>query len=138
MAQIIKQKVTFHIKPEKLYDFYMTPKLHALLTEDKVNVQKKAGTPFSAFNKYIRGKILYIKPGEMVVQTWRCTDWERDDPDSILVLIFTESGKNDTVLELVQVNVPDEYADDIKEGWKDSYWNQWRRYIRQLNRKKTR
>jgi activator of HSP90 ATPase len=132
MAQVIKQRVTFEISPVKLYECYMDPRIHRKITEEKVTVAKKAGSPFSAYNRYIQGRILYLKPGKTIVQSWRCKDWDKTDPDSILILTFTEAGKNATVLELVHANVPDRFAEDIKEGWKDSYWEPFKRYIKGL------
>jgi activator of HSP90 ATPase len=136
MAQVIEQQEFFESDPDTLFEYYMNSRLHWKITEEKAIVHKRTGSPFSAYNKYIEGKILHLDPGKMIVQTWRCKDWSKKDPDSILILTFSAAGKNTTLLELVHANVPDRFIEDIKAGWKDSYWEPWKNYIKNLQEKK--
>ena len=70
----------------------------------------------------------------MIVQTWRGSDWDKSDVDSILVLTFSEANNDQTQLEMVHANVPEEFAEDIKKGWKEFYWDKWKSYIKSLSK----
>ncbi len=41
----------------------------------------------------LSGQFLELKPGKLVVQTWRGTHWKKGDQDSVLVLNFSDSTK---------------------------------------------
>ncbi len=115
MAETIKQKMTFNLASNKLFKFYMNEKMHAEITGEKAKVSKEIGSSFSAGGKYIKGKMLHIKPNKMIAQTWRGSDWDKSEVDSILVLTFSETDDDQTQLEMVHANVPEEFAEDIKK-----------------------
>lgn len=129
MPVTIKQRVKFSVPPNKLYRFYMDPKLHGQFTGGKATVSTEAGSSFSVYGGTLKGKMLLAKSNKMIVQTWRGSDWSKDELDSILILTFTaiESG---TELEMVHANVPDREAEDIRNGWREYYWTPWKEYIK--------
>ena len=129
MSVTVKQKVKFAAPPSKIYRFYTDSKLHAELTGAKAKVSTEVGASFSAFAGSLKGKTLYAKKNKMFVQTWRSSEWPKDDLDSILVLTFTETEKG-TELEMVHANVPDHDAEGVKNGWKEYYWKQWTEYLK--------
>ena len=130
MAKNISQKVIFDTTSNRLYKFYMDEKLHTELTGAKTKVSKEIGSAFKAGDNYIKGKMLFLKPNNMIVQTWRGADWAKTDLDSILILTFKELEGEKTQLEMMHTNVPDQFAEDIKNGWKEHYWNLWKAYIK--------
>lgn len=127
MPATIKQKVKFGVSPAKLYGYYTDSRLHGELTGGKARVSTEAGASFSAFGGSLKGKTLLAKKNKMFVQTWRSSDWSKDDADSILVLIFrpTENGSE---LEMIHTNVADSDADAVKNGWNEYYWKPWKAY----------
>lgn len=129
LTKTLTQKRFFTAPPKKLYEFYMNKKLHALLTGDNAKISKKVGSNFSAFDGGIKGKILLLKPREMIVHTWRGCDWKKSEKDSIFILIFREVKKSVTELQMIHANIPEKYVKDIREGWNDYYWKKWREYI---------
>ena len=129
MAVTIKQKVKFSVPPGKLYKFYTDPKLHSELIGGKTQVSTEAGSSFSAFGGSLKGKTLHAKKNQVFVQTWRSTDWAKDTPDSVLILLFRPTEKG-TELEMVHANVPDDDADGVKNGWNDYYWTPWKAHIK--------
>lgn len=74
----------------------------------------------------VTGKNLRIVPGELVVQTWRGNIWEEDDPDSILMLVFS-STKRRAIIDLVHANVPDQFVEE--EKWEELYWEPMKDYL---------
>jgi activator of HSP90 ATPase len=129
MALTIKQKVAFNLPPAKLFRFYMDPDLHSELIGSKAVVSSEAGSKFSAFAGDLKGKMLHVKKNQLIVQTWRGSDWDKEDLDSILIFVFREAGKG-TELEMIHFNVPEEHAEAIRQGWKDYYWKPWKAHIR--------
>ncbi len=132
MADTIKQKVTFALPPNKLFKFYMDEKMHSEITGEKAKISKEIGSSFTAGGKYIKGKMLHIKPNKMIVQTWRGSDWEKSEMDSILILTFSDADDDRTQLEMVHANVPEKYAEELKKGWQEHYWKKWKSYIKSL------
>ena len=129
MGQTNKQKVKFNAPAAKLYNMYMTAKLHEASTGYKTKVTKEVGSAFVTGGGHIKGKILLLKPKRMIVQTWRGKDWPKDSLDSILVLTFSDVDDKGQV-EMVQTGVPDEHAENTKLGWNEFYWKPWKEYLK--------
>ena len=89
----------------------------------------RPGSAFRAFNGALSGKLLYTRPGRMIVQTWRSTNFERADLDSILVLTSQPRGRSGGI-QLVHANVADRDVRGVTGGWKKYYWTPWRAYLK--------
>ncbi len=130
MPKNIIQKQAFNTTPNKLYNFYMNEKLHTEITREKTIISKEIGSTMSAGGKYIKGKILHLKPNKMIVQTWRASDWTKEDMDSILILTFTINEDETASMTMSHSNVPDDKFEELKKGWKEHYWSKWKKYIK--------
>ncbi len=125
----IVQKVRFKAAPKVLFELYMDSKKHELATGGgKAVISRKVGGAFSACGGFIRGKNLLVVPGRTIVQTWRGTDWNQKDRDSIFILSFEPAGSG-TFLTMVHANVPDNQVKDVTKGWHDFYWKPWKKYL---------
>ena len=129
MAKTIQQSVRFGAPAERLFDIYMDSKKHGAAIGSTASVQRKVGGRFAAFGGMLRGKILTIVPGRMIVQSWRGSDWKKTELDSILTLTFEKAGRG-ARLGLVHANLPDRRAASIQRGWHNYYWRPWRAYLR--------
>lgn len=129
MPKTIQQSVTFPAAPATLYRMYLDPRSHAAITGAPVRIGAKPGSVFRAFNGALSGRMLYTRPGRMIVQTWRSTGFGRKDLDSILVLTFSPRGKSGRI-QLVHANVPEGDVRGVTGGWKKYYWKPWRAYLR--------
>ncbi len=127
MAKLIQQSVTFKAKAAKLYSLYADSKLHSAATGQKATFGVVGGK-FSAFGGGITGKILHTVKNKSIVQTWRSTGWKKSEPDSILILNFDDTKTGGRV-SMVHANVADHDVKGVTVGWKDYYWNQWRKYL---------
>ena len=132
MAKTIQQNVTFKAKAAKLYALYADSKLHSAATGQKATVGA-AGGQFSAFGGMISGKILQTVKNKSIVQTWRAKSWKKADPDSILILTF-EDTKSGGCVSMVHANVADHDAKGVTAGWKNFYWDSWRKYLSDATR----
>jgi len=95
----------------------------------QTRVSSEPGSVFSAYGGDLRGKMLHVVRNKIIVQTWRGSDWDKKEMDSILTLVFNERDKG-TELEMVHTNVPERFAADIREGWNEYYWKPWKIHIK--------
>jgi len=129
MSKTIVQKVVFkNATPKQLYDLYMDSKKHTESTGMSAKISDKEGTDFTVSDGYITGKNLKLVKNELIVQTWKASDWAEGALDSIFIIRLEAKGK-DTVLYATHVNVPDEQAADIDDGWHTYYWNLWKKHL---------
>ena len=125
MPKTIQQSVTLPAPASDLYRMYLDPHRHAAITGAPVKISARPGTAFQAFNGALSGRMLYTRPGRMIVQTWRSTGFGAKDIDSTLILTFWPRRKSGRI-QLVHVNVADRDVRGVTEGWKRYYWRPWR------------
>jgi len=127
MAKTVIQNIKFKARPDELYQIYMNPEKHAAAVGDKVSLEPVAGGKFSAFDM-IEGRFIYLEEGKVIVQTWRAGNWEKKDPDSILILHFT-SVRGGGEIDLVHAHIPDYDYVEVQKGWHEYYWLPWKKYL---------
>jgi activator of HSP90 ATPase len=119
------------MSPHILFETYMDSKKHSSATNSGAYISRRAGKKFSAYGGYIKGKHLLIVQDRLIGQSWRGSDWKNTELDSTLILTFSKS-KTGSKLEMVQVNVPDHSANEIKKGWTEYNWQPWRLYFNKM------
>lgn len=129
MGKTITQSETFDATPAELYRMFLDSKKHGAMTGGKASVSAKAGGRFKVWDGYATGKNLLLEKDRLIVQSWRTADWKKSDPDSVLVLCFTRTGKG-TRLDMTHANVPDGDAADLSAGWREYYWKPMRAFLR--------
>jgi len=130
MPKTITQKIVFkNQKATALYAMFLDSKQHAMITGgNSAKISDKEGAKFSAHDGYCFGKNLQLVKNKLIVQSWRASDWSKEDIDSTFILSFEQKGK-DAVLTMVHANVPDNQAANFKSGWDDFYWKPWKAYL---------
>ena len=128
MPKLVKQSVTLPASANRLYAMYLSPRLHSAITGQKVAINSKRGSKFSAFGGALTGTTLHTVRGRLIVQAWRSTAFHKGDVDSTLVLRFTPKGRSCRI-DLVHANVPDHDFNGVSQGWKKYYWRPWRKYL---------
>lgn len=128
MGRDIQQSVELPASPEALFEMYVDAKQHSAFTGSEVTVSCEPGSRFSAFGGALSGRMVATVPGRLVVQTWRSTSFDLDDPDSILVLAFSEAASGGRI-DLVHVGVADGDYEGVSEGWRKFYWDPWRAFL---------
>lgn len=113
--------------PHKVYSAWLSSSMHAAFTGMEATITAEEGMPFSAFGNYISGKNISLVPGSRIVQSWRTTEFEAHEPDSIVEIVLSEQDGN-TRLQLSHHHLP---ADGMKykQGWKDYYLEPIREYF---------
>ena len=113
---------------ERLFDMYLDPAAHAAFTGSEVTIDQQPGSPFSAFDGMLSGKMLHVDPRRLIVQTWRSANWDPDDIDSVLTLSFWPEGDSGRI-ELTHLNVPEADFAGVSHGWEKFYWTPWREFL---------
>jgi activator of HSP90 ATPase len=129
MGKTIIQKIIFKKATAKtLYELYMSAKLHSLIIGGPVTISQKVGARFRAFDGYITGKNLQLVKNELIVQSWRGSDWNAKAKDSTFLISFEQKGP-DALINVVHANVPDKAVSSLDKGWHDHYWKPWKQWL---------
>jgi activator of HSP90 ATPase len=120
MGKTIRQKVTFKTEPHEVYEALMDSKKHAAFTGGEARISRQVGGKFSIYGGDIEGKNLELVPDQKIMQSWRYSDWEEGHYSTATFAL--EKVEKGTRLIFTQTDVPDEHYEDIKQGWKDYYW----------------
>jgi uncharacterized protein YndB with AHSA1/START domain len=117
-------------EPEAIYAAWMSSKGHREMTGSSAKVTARAGSKFSAWDGYISGKTLELKPHTRILQSWRTTDFAEEEPDSLLEVLLakTEGG---TRVTLNHTNIPAGHGLEYKKGWIDFYFKPMKEYFTQ-------
>jgi activator of HSP90 ATPase len=126
-TKTIKQSVTFKATLHEVYEALMDAKKHAAFTGGKATISRKEGGKFSVFDGYAEGVNLELEPDKKIVQTWRAEDWP-EGHYSKATFVFTAAAGG-TRLTFTQTDVPEEFSDEIAQGWKDYYWEPMKKLL---------
>lgn len=117
--------------PEAVFRAWLSTEGHAGMTGSPAKVEPRVGGAFKAWDGYITGKTLELKPYSRIVQAWRTSEFAKSDADSRLEITL-EAAKAGTKLTLTHSNLPDGQADSYESGWEDSYFAPMRQYFKSL------
>jgi len=126
---IISQSVQFDATPNTLFDAYLSSRKHTAIVGSKVSTSKVVGKRFTAFNGMLSGRNLLIVRKRLVVQSWRSRRWKKTDADSVVILMFSKTGRGARI-DLVHVNVPEHDLRGVTRGWHRYYWKPWLEYLK--------
>lgn len=113
----------------EIYAMYLNARTHAAITGSPATIAPREGAAFEAFDGALSGRILHLVPDRMIVQTWRSNVFRRSDADSILILTLLPRGHRATLVDLQQINVPEQDYAGVSQGWELYYFAPWREYL---------
>ncbi len=116
----IRQSVTFKVSPHEVYEALMDSKKHSEFTGSEVQMNRNVGSEFSVYGGDIHGINLDLVPDQKIVQSWRYSDWPESHYSKATFSLKEVPGG--TRLTFSQTGVPEEFYDDISQGWHDYYW----------------
>ena len=119
---------------EKVFRAWLSTEGHAAMTGSPAKVAPRVGGTFKAWDGYITGKTLELKPYSRIVQAWRTSEFADDDPDSRIEVVI-EPAKQGSKLTLTHTNIPQGQADSYESGWEESYFAPMREYFGALRSK---
>ncbi len=124
---MIKQKIFISASPDDVYDALMDEKKHAKFTGSKAHIENKENGKFSVWDGYANGENLILEPGKQIVQSWRASDWPDGKISKVTYLLSPKN--NGCEIEFEHKDVPDEFEEDIKNGWQEYYWGPLKVYF---------
>ena len=119
-TKAIRQSVTINASPHAVYEALMDSRKHARFTGDSATISREIGGKFTTYNDYAEGINLQLVPDRKIVQSWRGSDWPEGHYSRVTFSLKEVSGG--TRLTFTQAGVPEEFYDDISQGWRDYYW----------------
>ena len=90
------------------------------MTGGEARCSNRVGARFTAWDGYISGSNISLRPGVQIRQRWRTSDFKPDDPFSNLVLHLSPAEGGCTI-HLTHSNIPDGQPDYL-QGWHDHYF----------------
>ncbi len=114
--------------PEEVYRAWLSTDGHSGMTGSPARVEPRVGGTFIAWDSYISGMTLQLKPYHHIIQAWRTTEFPDDAPDS-QIEIALEPAEAGTKLTLTHSAIPEGQAEDYEQGWDDSYFKPMKKYF---------
>lgn len=90
------------------------------MTGGQADCSETVGESFSAWDGYITGKNIELIKDQKIVQTWRTSEFQDDDEDSLLSITFNKSEFG-TELILSHSHIPAGQT-QYEQGWVDNYF----------------
>jgi len=115
--------------PNAVYEAWLDSGAHSAMTGGEAKIDKRVGGAYTAWDGYISGKTLELRPGERIVQSWRTTRFRAADADSTIAVQFAPI-KAGTRLTLSHKGVPDGQTTYEKSGWRDFYFEPMKAYFK--------
>ena len=125
MSRTIQQSVVLPAPAARLFDMYLDPETHAAISGSPVTIGPEVGARFEAFEGMLTGVVLATVRPRLIVQSWRAGPFAPEDPDSTLILAFSDADAGGRI-DLVHAGVPDHELDGVTRGWDRFYWTPWR------------
>lgn len=119
--------VELPVPADELFQAWLNSESHTLFTGALAEIDPTVGGSYSAWDGYISGKTLDIEAPRRILQSWRTTEFNQDDPDSKLELLFESIGTG-TRFTLIHTNIPEGQAEMYREGWEDYYFAPMQEY----------
>lgn len=129
MRNTIYKTVVLPAPAADLFDMYMDAETHAAFTGAPVKISDDAGSEFEAFGGLLKGTTLQTVKPFLIVQSWRSVNFADDDPDSTLIISFTEEEEGEGRIDLVHLDVPDSDYQGVTGGWESRYFAPWLTYL---------
>jgi activator of HSP90 ATPase len=131
MQTSFRLKTKLPAKPAAVYRAWLSAAGHSAMTGAEATASDKEGGSFTAWDGYITGRNLTLKPEWCIVQAWRTSQFSESDPDSRLELCIHPSGVGSELL-LIHTNIPPDQAAGYETGWVDHYFEPMKKYFSSL------
>ena len=125
MEFTLKTKIDATAK--QIYTAWLSSDEHTNMTGGKATISDKIGDNFTAWDGYIEGRNMELVPFNKILQSWRTSQFDKDEEDSQIEIQLSEFN-GETELTLIHTNVPENGEHYIK-GWDKSYFQPMKIYF---------
>ena len=112
---------TFKATPEKIYSAWLDSAGHSDMTGGEAICGNEVGDKFTAWDGYISGENISLVANEKIIQSWRTADFDADDEDSQITILF-ETAEEGCLVTLIHNNIPINQP-DYQKGWVEHYFD---------------
>jgi activator of HSP90 ATPase len=110
----------FACSPAIIFQAWLSSAGHTQMTGSPATASDQAGEPFKAWDGYILGKNLELDPNRRILQAWRTSEFDADQPDSIVEIKLDPSGEG-TRVTIRHWNLPEDGM-QYRQGWEEFYF----------------
>ncbi len=118
----------FQVNPEVLYNDWLSSEKHSKFTGGEASIQAKEKSKFTAWDEYISGEIIKLEYGKMILQSWRTTEFDENDLDSMLEIIVEPNDSGGTTFKLNHYHIPKDQSKKYADGWIEHYFEPMKAY----------
>lgn len=118
----LRQQLTFHAKPEEVYEMLLNPKKVTKFTRSKAVISQKVGGEVSMFGGSIEGKNLELIKNKKIVQTWHTNSKNWPEKYDSKVTFSIKKIKGGTRLNFTHSLLPKSEYKNIEKGWNENYF----------------
>ncbi|KAA3623481.1 MAG: hypothetical protein DWQ02_24455 [Bacteroidetes bacterium] len=122
-------RTTLNTSAESIYNAWLSSEGHTAMTGGEARITDQPGDEFTAWDGYISGKNLELTPPSRILQSWRTTEFEDQEEDSVLEIILKDKD-GQTEITLIHSNLP-AHGEQYKKGWDDHYFQPMSAYFNQ-------
>lgn len=97
------------------------------MTGGTAKISDNIGDKSFAWDGYIEGKNIELEPNQRILQSWRTSQFEEHDENSVVEILLKEID-GQTELTLNHTNVP-ENGEHYKKGWENHYFEPMKEYF---------
>lgn len=120
-------KTVLNTSAKSIYNTWLSSEGHTAMTGGEAQITNQPGDDFTAWDGYIFGKNLELTPHSRILQSWRTTEFEDHEEDSVLEILLKETG-GQTEITLIHTNLP-AHGEQYKKGWDDHYFQPMKGYF---------
>jgi activator of HSP90 ATPase len=124
--KILTQKHVISAPVDEVYIALTNPFTIELWSGYEAEMSTTPGSEFSLWEGDIVGKNLEFEENKLIKQQWY---FDGQEEESIVTLTLLEKGDY-THVELSHINIPDEAFEEMKEGWKDHYFDALKKFFK--------
>ena len=118
---------TIPASPREVYQAWLDTDQHSRMTGSPARVSDQVGGEFEAWDGYIQGINLKLEPHYRIVQSWRTTEFESIDSDSLLEISFADHDGG-TQITIRHSKLP-AHGMQYQQGWIDAYFTPMKEYF---------
>ena len=120
-------KTILEALPAEIYQTWLSSEGHTKMTGEKATSSDQVGEKFTAWDGYIFGENILLERNHRIKQSWRSSQFEEGEEDSILEIILIQKDDK-TELTLIHTNLP-ESGEHYKAGWDEHYFQPMKIYF---------
>lgn len=121
----IQQKYVINASLDKVWQALVDPNIIEDWGGGPAKMSEQENFEFEIWGGDIHGKNISVIPQKQLIQEWMAKEW--DQPSKVTLTLSNNSNK--TTVELLHEDIPDIEADEIEEGWKNSYMGPLKEYV---------